>query len=100
LGGGQEALYDASCARDDECAVAWIPLDCCGSHAALGVRRSGRADLERAGKQAEPSAGSCECLAAPTRLDSGETATNAAAVGVTCRDNGCTTSLSVARVSK
>jgi hypothetical protein len=58
---------------------------------AVGVRKSLREELERAANR--PQSASCECLAAPIRLDSGTTAQTAAEVQVRCIAQTCTSVL-------
>lgn len=77
------------CHTDQDCDVAWLQLDCCGSMRAVGVRKGLRGEFERAVNP--PERASCECLAAPTRVDSGPAVPTGAEVGVKCVKARCTT---------
>ena len=87
--------YPRHCDTSAECDVAWLPLDCCGTMRAAGVRWGSREALEKEVRDARPFAASCECLAGPTLLDSGQTADALTDLVVTCASRVCTTLLRV-----
>jgi hypothetical protein len=87
------------CDAPQDCEVAWLRLDCCGSARATGVKRGQAVNVEAADKAAKPAAPSCECLAAPTQLDDGQTAEGNEAVGLACRAHTCTTYAAVPPVA-
>jgi hypothetical protein len=92
-GSDAQLSYPRGCSATAECEVGWLPLDCCGSMRAVGVRGDAREALEREAHDARPFAASCECLAAPTLLDSGQTADSAVDVVVECESHTCATKL-------
>lgn len=79
------------CASTSDCEVAGLLLDCCGSAQAVGVSKGTREAAEEAARARV--GGSCECLAAATRLDSGQTADAPGDVVVTCEARACATRL-------
>ena len=90
---GTESLeYRVDCAAEQECSVAWLTVDCCGSQRALGVRASAARSLEARIQRLVPRA-SCECLASPTRLDDGQSTEAPGDVRVSCRSGRCVTEL-------
>jgi hypothetical protein len=80
-----------TCRSANDCEIAWLTLDCCGSAAAIGVTHGSAKEVERRSQESPPFAGSCECLAAPTRLDDGTTATAPSDVVVMCEADVCAT---------
>jgi len=49
--GKAELDYERGCHADDDCALAFVALDCCGSQAAVGVSNG---DQERMPRQPHP----------------------------------------------
>jgi hypothetical protein len=89
LGGERRFSYRVDCRRDQDCAIASVLVDCCGSYRALGVRAGERRDLERQVEASTTFRASCECLASPTYLDDGSEAEVGASVGVRCEQSQC-----------
>lgn len=88
---GQRIEARSECRSEDECAIAWVPVDCCGTQRAVGVRTEARPALEQRANELQPAR--CECVASPTMLDDGKTATDPKSIRATCRANACTTVL-------
>jgi len=83
---------DGSCESNSDCEVAWVVTDCCGSLLAVGVHQGAREEAERAARTAHAEA-TCECLAEPPRLESGETVTESNQVTALCQARACVTRL-------
>jgi hypothetical protein len=90
------AAPERGCDSASDCEIAWLLLDCCGSVHATGVTKGARAAAEQAA-QRKQLAGSCECLASPTRLDSDQNADTANEVAVVCDSRVCVTRLAEKR---
>lgn len=74
------------CNVPEDCVIQWQQLDCCGSAQAIGVSKRN--------KPRDPEARlSCECLAAPTLLDDGQTAADPADIQLDCVAHSCRTAL-------
>lgn len=84
--------YDAACREAEDCRVVTALTDCCGTGRALGVAKGAAAKAERQLAECLLVA-SCECLAGPTKLDSGEQAEAPENITVTCDEGRCTTRL-------
>jgi hypothetical protein len=84
--------YDIGCSAPDDCRVVWAPVDCCGTSRAMGVRRADESNLKRA-LQACPQRATCECLAQPTLLDSGERCFEPNDIMLACERGRCVTRL-------
>lgn len=91
LGEERRFSYRADCRGHDDCEIAFIPVDCCGSHRALGVRAGARRRLLREVEQSTPFRSSCECLASRTRLDDGSELPDESEVAVHCMKGLCMT---------
>jgi hypothetical protein len=83
---------DRSCRSTSDCQVASLLLDCCGSVRAMGLNKKARESAEAVAMQVHGRA-TCECLAQPTVLDSGESAANGEAIVVRCEAQRCVTRL-------
>lgn len=88
---GQRLSYRVECQTDDECAVGWLAVDCCGTQRAVGVRKDARLDLEERVSRLRGHAASCECLASPTTLDNGALNEDPRLVDVACVEGACMT---------
>ncbi len=84
--------YEAACREAEDCRVVTALVDCCGTGRALGVAQGAAAKLERQLAKCSRVA-SCECLAGPTKLDSGEQAEAPESITVTCDEGRCSTRL-------
>lgn len=89
LSGERRFSYRVDCRRDNDCALATIHVDCCGSIREIGVRAGEGRDLERRVEASAPFKASCECLALPTELDDGSEAEIGAAISVRCEQAEC-----------
>lgn len=91
LSGARRFSFRVDCERDRDCAIASIPLDCCGSVRELGVRAGEKGGLERRVEASTTFRATCECLASPTQLDDGSEAEVGARAAVRCEQNQCMT---------
>jgi hypothetical protein len=88
-----ELTYRVDCRASADCSVAWASVDCCGTARALGAAKA--AEPQLTGQLAQcPGRASCECLAGPTLLDSGERASGGPEdIALECQRGRCVTRL-------
>lgn len=86
------AELQRGCDSASDCEVAWLLLDCCGSMRAVGVSKGTRELAEGAARSSSAGA-RCECLAAPTELDSGQTTSLPSDIALACEARACVTRL-------
>ncbi len=84
--------YEVSCDEPSDCRIGWLSLDCCGSARAVGVAAKAEGRFKRS-VAACSDVPSCECLAEPTVLDSGEKTEQPADIALACRKGRCFTHL-------
>jgi hypothetical protein len=88
----QRLSYRVDCRADEECAVGWVSIDCCGTQRAVGVRKDALVDLEQRAKELPGYGFTCECLAKYTTLDNGTAMEDPSMIRVTCLEGACATS--------
>ncbi len=87
-----------ACAVAGDCAVALHFVDCCGSAVAIGIARSELAGFESKEKTCNPAAGSCQCVASPTRTSDGVESADPHEIGARCTGGVCVTFSRTGRV--
>lgn len=89
--GSSFPAFPRQCAVDADCYVAVHQIDCCGSHAAGGIRAGSSAAFEAAEATFRVVCPAlCDCVARPTVCDDGRSAPEPA-ITVTCDKGTCTT---------
>jgi hypothetical protein len=85
--------FDRACWDDAWCSAAMHQVDCCGSVVATGILHPESMKFELAEAVCRSQQGICDCAPKPTRTDTGQVATDPAAIKVRCQSGVCTTYL-------
>jgi hypothetical protein len=80
-----------ACTALDQCAIAFVTLDCCGAQAAVGVATGMFKSFSAYELACNPLVPSCACDPGPAHTDDGQTTSKANAIFVSCDDGQCLT---------
>jgi len=84
-------VFDRTCWDDLWCSVALHQVNCCGTVIATGILHPEVEKFDLAEAVCRQQIGFCDCLAGPTKTDTGQVTNDAAQIKVACRSNVCTT---------
>ena len=81
--------FSRTCKVDADCATVEHQVDCCGTHQVLGIATTEKSRADTAEKTWRPTCPECDCVAAPTKDDTGATS-KTGKFGVRCSGVTCT----------
>jgi hypothetical protein len=83
--------FDKTCAADDECAVKFHQINCCGTRVAIGINNAGSAAFDEAEAACQAMYPGCGCAQEPTKAEDGKTALDESTIQVACTGGACAT---------
>lgn len=90
--GGSDFLFptfDKNCGSDDDCALVFHTINCCGTEVALGINQEQLAFFNAAEAVCDSQYPGCGCAQDATRAEDGKTAWGQEAFGVSCDGFQC-----------
>lgn len=81
--------WQNACATDDDCALAFHQINCCGTLVAWGVSADQAGAFAAAEAACEASYPHCGCASKPTEAQDGNTGLGPETFGVACQQGGC-----------
>ena len=78
-----------ACLTNDDCALVFHQINCCGTEVAWGIRRDALATFSAAERACRSQMYHCGCATFPTEADDGNTGWGEDAFGVRCQEGRC-----------
>lgn len=82
--------FDRACWESEWCTIAFHQVDCCGNRVALGILHPELEHFQAVEAVCQAQYPACGCPSGPTRTDTGQMASDEAAIKVECRAGICT----------